>query len=777
MHLFITLINKVITNGRILIKRPLVYYFFITFCIISSFILILHIIPCPNPLENKDFSTIIYDRNGEILRISLTNDQKYRIKTQIETIPERALNAIIEYEDKWFWYHNGVNPFAIIRSAISIITGKRKMGGSTITMQVARLAFNLKTSTIKGKLYQIFLALLLEAHYPKSDILEAYFTLAPYGGNVEGLTAASLIYFHKEAKLLTEEESEALMLVPQNPVARKPSQNNSKFTEAIKRYWYKKEEFAPLRIYNTSNLPFNAPHICDEILSNPDLKNYSQIETTISLQLQKKIEEHLSLFALRNKKYNISNCSALLVHWPTMEIRALVGSANFFDKTISGQIDGTKIRRSPGSTLKPFIYALALEQGIIHPMTIMYDTPKSFSGYDPENFDKSFRGPISATEALKASRNIPALYLAQKIKNPNLFSFLKRANINFLNTEEHYGLALVLGGAEITMREMASLYAMLANYGQFNPLTYLKQNSKINQFSLLSKESAFITLQMIETNDLDHIAISQNGSKIPLRYKTGTSNGFRDAWASGIIGPYVLVVWVGNFNNKPNPLLVGGQIALPLFVNLAKKIASSENMHDFFEVPNNELNIEKIDICSDTGDIDISLCKKHSKTWFIPGISPFKSTNIYRTIHINKETGLRACMPKYGVTEEQIWEFWPSELASMFERAGRPKPAPPKFEEQCKESNYGLSPRIQQPHNNLSYHASLSAGGKANLAFMAYADADAGMLHWYVNGNHIGDVKPGESIIWQTSPGVLNIVVTDDINRSSRRTIVVSTAP
>ena len=256
----------------------------------------------------------------------------------------------------------------------------------------------------------------------------------------------------------------------------------------------------------------------------------------------------------------MENGAMVLADWQKGEILSLVGSANFYNVRISGQIDGTNIPRSYGSTLKPFIYALALEQGLIHSKTILLDTERSFAGYEPENADGKFSGPLYADEALKKSRNIPAIRLAERLSSPDLYEFLQKAGIVFPRKKEHYGLALVLGGAEIRLRDLAGLYAMLANRGFYRKLTYyVKEKEK--EFPLLSSEASYITLKMLETKSLFPFG------SVLSSWKTGTSNGQRDALTAGVFGPYVLTVWIGNFDASANPNFIGSQAALPLLSN------------------------------------------------------------------------------------------------------------------------------------------------------------------------------------------------------------------
>ena len=729
----------------------------------------------PAPLAGRDFSQVICDRQGKLLRIALTHDDKYRLRMPLSALPTWALDKILDYEDRWFWQHPGVNVFALLRSAGSMLLGGRRMGGSTLTMQTVRLAYGLVTNTVWGKCQQIFLALCLERQYSKADILEAYFNLAPYGGNVEGLASAAQIYFHKSPQQLSRLEAEALMLVPQNPVLRRPSTRNRHFLEALRRTLADGEEAASLRIYGVEDLPFFAPHLCQELLqAKEEEKNAGGTRaeeitrTTLDLGRQKLLETHLARYIARHEAFGISNGAILLVHWPTMEVRACVGSAGFQKQEIQGQIDATRVRRSPGSTLKPLIYALALEQGLIHPMTLLYDTPKSFQGYDPENFDHTFRGPLSAREALASSRNVPAIALAQKLKNPDLYAFLQKAHVAFAKSRDHYGLALVLGGAEVSMRELASLYAMLANRGVWKPLRFVEGGQSGQGSSLLSPEAAFVTLTMLEDSLGGHNLATQGGGTVPVRWKTGTSNGFRDAWTCGVIGPYVLVVWFGNFDNRANPLLVGGRLAQPLFFELAQALAWSEPMHDYLASPWYGLGVEKIAVCRATGDIDTSLCHDQVETWFIPGVSPVRSSGILRRIYVTEE-GYQACVPEEG--QETVWEFWPSDLALMFQRAGVYKAPPPPFEPQCAREEPGYPPRITSPKLGLTYYASINAGGVASLVLAAQADAGVRQLRWFVNGQYQGETAPGRSLSVQLAPGIHHVLVSDENNRSSVRTL------
>lgn len=737
----------------------------------------LFLAPCPSPLEGVSFSRLVQDRQGVMLRLSLAEDQKYRLRLRLDDIPPDAVATVLRYEDRYFYSHPGVNPAALCRAALTMLLGGRRMGGSTITMQTARLIWRLETGSPGDKIRQMLLALLLEQRWSKDEILETYFNLAPYGGNVEGLEAAARVYFHKTASRLTPEEVLALTPVPQHPARRRPAADNPDFTAAmrrLRRLWFHDGELAPLRVYGPADLPFEAPHVCAELLSRP---GPAVLTATLDAATQRRVERALRRFAEQNAPYGLNNAAALLLHWPSMEIRALAGSADFADATIDGQVDGTRARRSPGSTLKPFIYALALDQGLIHPRTLLLDTPRSFSGYDPENFDGGFRGPIAAADALRASRNVPALTLAARLAPPGLYGFLRSAGVRFAESEEHYGLSLVLGGAETTMRELARLYAMLANRGVLRPLR-LVRGAPAGQDArpLLSPEAALVTLSMLE-NPAVHVR-SRQGRRLPLRLKTGTSNGFRDAWSVGVFGPYVLAVWVGNFNNDANPLLVGGRVAAPLLQRIAADIAASENLDDPLQLPLPGLNVARLPVCADTGDIDTSLCRDTTETWFIPGVSPIRPTGIRRLILVDTRTGLRACSPDAPHVEKRVQEFWPSELAAMFAAAGMARPTPPPLDPRCRPEGAlpGAAPVILQPKAGLVHHLRPQAP-RRTLILLAHADAGVRTLHWFADGRLIGTSAPGEPLAWETGPGARLLRVVDDAGRAATRRVVIRMLP
>lgn len=723
--------------------------------------------PKPDLLAEVPFGAIVLDSDNRILKIGLSPDQKYRLRVSLDEIAPEAVDALLNYEDRYFFQHPGVNPVAVLR-ALASLAGERRLGASTITMQVARLRGKLKTRTFLGKIRQVWQALVLERHYSKREILTAYLNLAPYGGNIEGIEAAARIYFNKPASALTSLESRSLAIIPQNPVARNPV-GGAHFNLARQRLETSQISSAastipPLQIHKPARLPFLAPHLCMELLGAKS--GEERIQTWISRDLQMMLEQNLKTFTRHGSRYGIRNAAALILDCRDMKAVALAGSANFHDKAISGQVDGTRARRSPGSTLKPFIYALALEEGLIHPMTMLADSPRSFGGYDPGNFDKGFRGPIPAHEALKASRNLPAIILTEKLRQPGLYGFLRQAGVDLENGPEHYGLSLVLGGAEVSMRELATLYAMLANRGIWRPASFHSGEALNPPARLLSPESAHLALAMLERDDA---YIYSRGAKIPLLYKTGTSNGFRDAWTAGVIGQYVLIVWVGNFDNRANPHFVGASVALPLFQDIAVALGGKRVLSNPLNATG--LNLEIARVCVSTGDLDNGHCGETVESPIVPGVSPIRDSGVLRPILVDKATGLRACVPKAAETEEIWWEFWPTDMRGIFAKAGIYKPDPPAWLPGCvPETSQGKPPRIILPKKNLAYHRALANSGFA-LPLQAASDPDVKTIHWFAGASYLGSAPPGEVFLWKTERvGAVEILAVDDKGASARVT-------
>jgi penicillin-binding protein 1C len=460
----------------------------------------------------------------------------------------------------------------------------------------------------------------------------------------------------------------------------------------------------------------------------------------------------------------VHNAAVLLVDTRDMGVKVMLGSADFFNQKIQGEINGTNIKRSPGSTLKPFIYALAMEQGLIHPGTILKDVPSHFGSYQPENFDNDFMGPVSAQEALALSRNIPAIDLAQQLTSPSLYTFLQQANIKNLKSENYYGLALVLGGAEVSMQELVTLYAMLANKGVWQPLRFTPMELNKIKKPLLSPEASFLTLDMLKENSKDDTFL--------IATKTGTSSAFRDAWTVGVIGPYVLAVWIGNFNNQSNPAFIGKEVADPLWHEIAHALLNYAGSLPLLYPYPSTLKIKKVEVCAASGMLPTKYCTQRKKVWFIPGKSPITTDTVYREVAIDRRTGLQTCHFNRN-TQFEVYEFWPSDLLHLFQRAGIARRVPPPYEAGCvPHDQIGLSPRMTSPQIQTQYIVKVNEK-EILIPLSAVVDADVHDLYWFENDTFLGKSLRDQTYMWHAEPGQFVIRVIDDHGRAEAREVVV----
>lgn len=755
----------------------------ISIILVSLFVsglLIIFFSPKPELLEGISFSKAIYDEQHQLLRLTLSKDQKFRLFTPLSQISKQLVDATLLQEDQYFRRHFGINPFSMIKAVWHTYgVHTRRMGASTITMQLARIRYGINSKRIVGKLWQMIRAIQIERHYTKQQILEAYLNLAPYGGNIEGVGAASLIYFNHSANQLTLPEVLTLSVIPQNPGKRTPNNVGLKaIRDLLFARWLsvhpedtnKKEMFGlPLVMQSVRSLPFNAPHLVNKVLEDSSLKKQS-IDTTLDSRTQRIIDRITHQYLARKKNIGVSNAAVLLVDTRDMGVKGLLGSAGFFDKSISGQINGVEIKRSPGSTLKPFIYGLALDQGLIHPNTVLKDVPHSFNGYNPENFDYDFMGPVKAKDALVLSRNIPAIYLSNLLSNPTLYQLLENAKISHLRPESVYGLSLNLGGIELTMRELVGLYAMLVNDGIWRPTRFYKDETQQKGTRLLSPEASFLVLDMLKNTPRNDQSI-KGSSQLSVSWKTGTSSGYRDAWTIGAFGPYVLAVWIGNFDNKSNPAFVGKDIAAPLFFELVDAINHEKGPLVSLIKDPSHMHLEKVEVCKASGMLPTRYCLDTEWTWFIPGKSPIKTDTIFREVAINDKTGLRTCHIDEN-TRFEIFEFWPSDLLKIYKKAGIQRHTPPFFEPDCAlTGTNGITPQILSPQKGLTYIVRANSKQTNTIPLSAVTDAGIEYIYWFINETFIAKTKADHVFQWEAKPGKFVIRVVDEHGLSDARDI------
>ena len=746
----------------------------------------------PPLLNDAIFGTAYFDKNGELLRITLAPDDKYRLYTPLSEISPDIIRATILYEDKYFYYHPGINPIALIRATINYLSGApHPAGASTITMQVARMKYDINTREIMGKLKQIAAAIYLDLFYSKDEIITAYLNMAPYGGNIESIGAASQIYFDKPPKNLTTIESITLATIPQNPNRRGLNtasglQNMMKMRGDLVRRWIAETGSdknlvtlaqMPLSARTTRELPFHAPHFVNfEISRTPT--NESFVTTTLDLGLQRELERTMAAQITRGRSRGITNAAAILVNYKTMETVAYIGSADYFDKSIYGENDGVRARRSPGSTLKPLIYATAVDMGLIHSMTLLRDAKINFGVYAPENSDSEFFGPVLARDALTHSRNIPAINLLRQIGIRNFYNILTASGVTNLKSPEHYGISVALGGAETSMFELADIYATMANLGLRRDIrtNINAPTNKENETQILSPEAFFITLDMLahQSTPTKNIPFAKKQT-MPIRHywKTGTSSSFRDAWTAGIFSDFVLIVWVGNFDGTPNNAFSGALAAAPIYFALADATQKYYAAHNVPIKNNNflrdDMNISTVEMCDGVGGLAGKHCPKSVMAYFIPGKSPITTSSIYRAVPVDNKTGLRACNHNPKTTHMEIFEFWDSEYLDMFSRAGITRNTPSPFMPGCdldSVTSTRAAPVILSPIDG-TRTVILSDDNTQQIAFRAISDMTDAKIFWFLNDEMIGTTMSGETLVYDTPIGDYTVRIMDEMGMAA----------
>lgn len=532
------------------------------------------------PAILTETSVLVVDRNDALLRPFPVDKGRWRLPVDASGIDPLYVRMLLAYEDGRFYSHRGIDPRALIRAALQAIRyGRPVSGGSTLTMQVVRLLERQSTRTLTGKFRQIRQAIVLERMLSKDEILDLYFLRAPFGGNLEGVRAASIAYFGKEPARLLPAEAALLVALPQSPEARRPDRDPEAARRARDRVLARSYEIGLISEREKSEalrepvpnlrrpFPVLAAHTAERVISErPEARLH---ELTIDGELQHRME---TLAADRARSVSGSaSVAILLADHTTGEILASVGSPGLFDDRRDGFVDMTRALRSPGSTLKPLIYGLAFELGLAHPETLIEDRQFAFADYVPGNFDDEFRGTVTVRKALQLSLNIPAVQVLDAVGPSRLLSRLRRAGAE--PVVPHYsvpGLAVGLGGVGVTLHDLVSMYAAIARLGDPVSLRIRADDRGIGaKRPVLERRAAWQV-----TSILAGSAGPRQRSFAPIAFKTGTSYGYRDAWAVGFDGRYVIGVWVGRPDSIPVPGLVGGGVAAPILFDAFARVGS-----------------------------------------------------------------------------------------------------------------------------------------------------------------------------------------------------------
>ena len=574
---------------------------------VAIFLILDQIYPLNLDALKKDEAKILLDKNGEIINMKLSSDGIWRFHEQ--SFPNSLKQCVVLFEDRYFYYHFGVNFASIFRAFFHNLRSDNRIGASTITMQVARM-LEPSDRSYKNKIREIFRAFQLELHFSKDEILNLYLNLAPYGGNIEGAKAASFFYFGKELNELSYAQAALLSTIPKNPNKNRldrVSNINTLKNRVIKMLY--KANLIDLSAFKRAQAePFKNVRIRAVVnagdYANVAFKNQIS-KASLDLNLQKDMLKILkdAMFSLKAK--NANNAAAVVIDNKKMSVVAFIGSHD--ERARDGKNSALNMKRNTGSTLKPFIYSLALDSGLITPSSQLIDTQIYLNEYVPKNFSNDFLGLVSAKDALNFSLNIPVINLDLKLKDNSLYELLEKVNLVDEN-KEFYGSSIVLGSAEMSLLDLAHLYTIYANGGVFMPLEFAGKNYKNEDknITLISPQSAYLTAKMMSEASRSYLKnawqYAQNTPKIA--FKTGTSANSRDLYAIGVDEDYTIAVWVGNFNAEKTDKLTGLNDVSKIVFDMFKLIAQKRNL-SFMSEPE---GIEKVPTCLDA--FSYETCKK-----------------------------------------------------------------------------------------------------------------------------------------------------------------------
>ncbi len=719
----------------------------IVFKIILFFTIIVFIITCGIYVrfdaENTEkifedrYSVSVLDNNGKIMGVYLNKNEQWHLKS-IDKIPEKLKTAVMVFEDKNFYSHNGVDFSAVIRALKDNIFEKRRTGASTITMQAVKMA-QPKERSYFNKYLEIVHAFKLEKYYKKDEILKMYLNNAPYGGNIVGYKTASHMYFRKSPKELTWSEAALLAVLPNSPGLMNVEKNREKLIEKrnflLKKLYEK--NFINERQYEISlkepvpdkrySFPVLAPHLARRLVN--ENKDKKIIKSTIDSEIQKKTEKAVKDYSEFLKLSGINNTAVLIINNKNYEVTAYAGSQDFYDFKNNGQVDGITAKRSPGSLLKPFLYAKVIDEGIAAPQSKIPDVPLYFSNFSPQNANKKYYGMVEMRDALIKSLNIPFVELLKDYGEDKFFYFLKDI-LNFEDRNpERYGLSLILGTKEFTMEEIGILYSGLANYGNFKNLKYTKESTEEGR-QLLTKGASYLTL--ITIRELERPGMEKfYREKNPVSWKTGTSHGRRDGWAAGITPEWTVVVWTGNFTGEGNPNLTGVYTGGNLLFNILKILPKTEKE---FGMPS---DLEKIKVDKETG-YRLKYGVPYKEIFYPKDAKPLKASPYYKKIFVNKnEEEIDSRDESFNEREEKYILVYPLEVVNYFVRENL------DVSNIFSEKTAKKTIKFIYPKNNLKIIVPKDFDGEKSL-IVKIANIKNQELYWYVNKEYAGKSREKE---------------------------------
>ncbi len=740
---------------------------------ILIFILTVLLIPVEIKPDPAIFSRVVLDKDGEMLRVFLNREEQWVYPDTGTPVPEKLKTCVLVFEDKRFYSHFGVDPVAVLRAAyLNIRNGRVVSGGSTLTMQLARIK-NRKSRTYFNKLTEMFQSVKLELYLDKDEILRQYLLLAPYGRNIIGYQTASYKYFGKPADQLSWSESALLAILPNSPGQLAPGINQGRLVQKRNGLLLKLKDEGfidgeTLRISTAEKIiiipndfPKEAPHASEYLVRKSD---ENIIRSTIDKKIQNETEEIVKRHSVYLQNYGIDNMAVLVAETGSGKVRAYVGSQDFWDNSKNGKVDGVLASRSSGSVLKPFLYAKAVDEGLICEASLLEDVPVNISNFSPMNADDKFSGLVTVKEALTRSLNVPAVMLLKRYGLYHFYAFLKDAGVSTLfRSPDDYGLSLIIGGAEVSLRDMVSLFRGLGNYGEFGDLE-LEENTyeekKVTK-QLISKGASYIVLKMLEDVNRPGIEYFWNlfENSRPVSWKTGTSYGHKDAWALGVTTEWTVGVWCGNFTGDGNKSLGGAKSAGPVLFDIFNSISTDK--YEPFYAPVNEIRFA--DVCSMTGYAPSDCCTGTVSVLLPKNSAPLSLCPYHDRIHISADGKEQVCSLCWddGHKEKTVLRY-PPLVARTLRKAGAAVDGIPEHRRSCPSQQGNTEMNIIYPVSGSKVYIPTDIGGVTQRIKLDVAHAQkAAKVFWYIDGIYYGITENEHSRSVNLESGIHTLKVID----------------
>ncbi|GAB5564840.1 MAG: penicillin-binding protein 1C [Winogradskyella sp.] len=762
-------------------------------------LLIAYYFSLPKQLFKDPTATVITSADDELLGALIADDGQWRFPVT-DSVPNKFKTCILQFEDEYFYKHPGFNPISIFKALKqNISAGNVKRGGSTITQQVIRLSRKGKPRTYAEKLKEMILATRLEFRLSKDNILNLYASHAPFGGNVVGIDAASWRYFNRSAHNLSWAESATLAVLPNTPSLIYPGKNQKRLLDKRNRllkkllekgtidqltYELSIAEDLPQKPYP---LPQIAPHLLQKIAKSEKGK---YVKTTLNVNLQEQsnaiVKQHYNLL----KQNEIYNISVLVLDVNTREVLTYIGNSPT-DKAHQKSVDIIDKPRSTGSILKPFLYAAMLDAGDLLPHTLVADVPTQFGSYQPENYDKTYDGAVPANEALSRSLNVPSVRMLQEFGLDRFYHYLKQLELKDLKyNANHYGLSLVLGGAESNLWDLCKSYAAMAstlnhfndNSSQYFSNEFIQPTYHFNEtldFGKLSDEKTifdaasiyltFESMKQVNRPESDESWEIYDSSQ-DIAWKTGTSFGFRDAWAIGTTKDYVVGVWVGNADGEGRPGLVGVQTAAPILFDVFDVLPRS----DWFVKPYDEML--EVNICKKSGYRASSICDDSEMRYIQASGQKTEPCPYHKLVHLDTSESYQvnsSCEPISNI-KNKAWFMLPPLLAHYYKNKNPFYKELPPFRSDCAEVS-DTHMEFIYPNEQSTIFLPKDFNGNTNEMILKVAHSKPELkLYWYLNEKFVGTTKDIHDMAILPEEGEHTITVVDELGNELKHKITIS---